>query len=42
MPAADLIISGEESPSTIMNKLKLNKGGRCKRANACQKKSVAK
>ena len=42
MPAADLIISGDESPNSIMNKLRLNKGGRCKRANACQKKSVAR
>ena len=41
MPKASLIKSGREKPATIKLKLKQNVGGgKCKRANCCQKKSV--
>lgn len=40
MPSADKIKSGEETPESMRKKLKLNKGGACKRENCCQKKSI--
>lgn len=41
MPVGSLIKSGREKPASIKLKLKQNVGGgKCKRANCCQKKSV--
>ena len=41
MPKGSLIKSGRENPKTIRMKLKQNVGGgKCKRANCCQKKTV--
>jgi len=41
MPKASAIVSGQETVESIRNKLKQNVGGgRCKRANCCQKKNV--
>ena len=40
LPPADQLISGEENWDSLRNKLKLNKGGACKRANCCQKKTI--
>ena len=41
MPKASAIKNGQESVESIKAKLKKNVGGgRCKRANCCQKKSV--
>ena len=40
MPKGELIKSGREKPATIKLKLKQNPGGgKCKRANCCQKKA---
>ena len=42
MPKASAIKSGQETVETIKSKLKQNVGGgKCKRANCCQKKNVA-
>ena len=42
MPSGSLIKSGREGPQTIKLRLKQNVGGgKCKRANCCQKKNVA-
>lgn len=35
MPTADLIKSGDENTETIRRRLKLSKGGSCRRANCC-------
>ena len=41
MPSGTLIKNRHETPKTIKMKLKQNVGGgRCKRANCCQKKNV--
>jgi apoptosis-inducing factor 3 len=40
LPPADQIKSGAETTASIKNKLKLNKGGACRRENCCQKKSI--
>jgi len=41
MPSGSDIKSGKETPATVQAKLKQNTdGGRCKRANCCQKKAV--
>jgi hypothetical protein len=41
MPKASAIKSGQETVESIKGKLKQNiGGGKCKRANCCQKKSV--
>ncbi len=40
MPKGEMIKNGREKPSTIKLKLKQNPGGgKCKRANCCQKKA---
>ena len=42
MPKASAIISGAETAESIRAKLKQNVGGgKCKRANCCQKKNIA-
>ena len=42
MPSGSLIKEGKETHLTIASRIKQNTGaGRCKRANCCQKKSVA-
>jgi len=41
MPKASTITSGQETVESIRSKLKQNVGGgKCKRANCCQKKTV--
>lgn len=42
LPPADLIKSGKETTASIRKKLKLNKGGGCRRENCCQKKSIVR
>jgi len=41
VPPAEEIISGAETPQTVLNKLRLNKGGSCMREKYLLKKPVA-
>ena len=41
VPPADQIKSGAENTETISKKLKLSKGGACRRENCCHKKNLA-